>query len=202
MKLIALLCFLAAGWIAWTSWGPTVRLPVPTAPTLPVPVPPQTVPVPLPRPPRIGLPRPAPQITSEVQRILIEKGARRMTVFQKDGNPRVMQIALGSAPVGDKVRQGDKKTPEGVFRIDRRNAQSRFHLSLGLSYPRPQDRKRAAAQGVDPGGDIMIHGQPNQIAEGYKVKGDWTDGCIAVTNPEIAELFAHTATGTEVEIRP
>ena len=202
MKLIALLCLLAAGWIAWTSWGPALRLPVPAAPSLPVPVPPRSVPVPLPRPPRLTLPRPAARITSDVQRILIEKGARRMTVFQAEGNPRVMQIALGKTPRGDKIRQGDGKTPEGLFRIDRRNAQSRFHLSLGLDYPRPQDRKRAAAQGVDPGGDIMIHGQPNQVAEGYKVKGDWTDGCIALTNPEIAELFAHARIGTEVEIRP
>ena len=90
----------------------------------------------------------------------------------------------------------------GEFRVDRRNDRSAFHLSLGLNYPRPQDRARARAAGVDPGGDIMIHGQPNQVAEGFKVRGDWTAGCIAVTNPEIAELFTHTPAGTPVEIRP
>ena len=202
MRLIAILAFLAAGWIAWTSWGPGLRLPVPAPPTLPVPVPPPTVPVPLPRPPSITLPKSAPQITSPIERILIEKAARRMTIFQRDGNPRVMTIALGFAPRGDKVRQGDGKTPEGVFKVDRLNDQSKFHLSLGLNYPRPQDRKRARAAGVDPGGDIMIHGQPNQVPEGYRVKGDWTAGCIAVTNAEVAEIFAHAKIGTEVEIRP
>lgn len=202
MKPVPILLLLGAGLVAWTAWGPALRLPLPAPPTLPVPVPPATVPVPLPRPPRITLPAPAPQITSPVDRILIEKSARRMTIFQRDGNPRVMRIALGFAPTGDKVKQGDGKTPEGVFKVDRRNPQSAFHLSLGLNYPRPQDRKRAAAQGVDPGGDIMIHGQPNQVAEGFRVKGDWTAGCIAVTNPEIAEIFAHTDIGTEVEIRP
>ena len=202
MKLIALLLFLAAGWVAWDAWAPTLRLPVPTPPTLPVPVPPRTVPVPVPKPPSITLPRSAERIVSDVQRIVIEKKARRMTVFQKEGGPRVMTIALGFAPTGDKVRQGDGKTPEGEFTVDRLNPQSAFHLSLGLDYPRPQDRRRAAAAGVDPGGDIMIHGQPNQVAEGFKVKGDWTAGCVAVTNAEIAELFSHTRVGTPVEIRP
>lgn len=207
MRLLALLLFLAAGLVAWGAWGPGWRLPLPLPPTLPVPVPPPTVPVPvplppLPKPPRIELPQPAPHITSPVTRILIEKSARRMTIFQADGNPRVMRIALGFAPEGDKARQGDGKTPEGVFRIDRLNPKSQFHLSLGLDYPRPADRARARAAGVNPGGDIMIHGQPNQVPEGYRVKGDWTAGCIAVTNPEVAEIFAHTKIGTEVEIRP
>lgn len=202
MRMISLIAFLLAGWVAWTEWGPTLRLPVPMPPTLPVPVPPTTVPVPLPRPPSITLPRPAEKITSPVERILIEKEARRMTIFQREGNPRVMKIALGFTPEGDKMKQGDGKTPEGIFKIDRLNPNSKFHLSLGIDYPRPQDRKRAREQGVNPGGDIFIHGQPNQIAEGFRVKGDWTDGCVAVDNHEIAEIFAHTKIGTEVEIRP
>ena len=125
-----------------------------------------------------------------------------MTVWQKDGPPRRYDIALGFAPDGDKTREGDGRTPEGVFRIDRLNRQSKYHLSLGLDYPQKRHREAARRAGVSPGGDIMIHGQPNEIAEGYKVKGDWTAGCIALTNPEIEEIFANAAIGTEVEIRP
>lgn len=199
MKLRRMVALAALGLAGWFAWGPPVPVP------LPLPVPPLVPNVPLPRPPRIPeirIPQPAPEITSPVERILIEKAARRMTIFQREGNPRVMPIALGFAPSGDKVKQGDGKTPEGIFRIDRLNDHSSFTLSLGLDYPRPQDRARARADGIDPGGDIMIHGQPNQVADGFKVRGDWTAGCIAVTNAEIRELFAHTQTGTEVEIRP
>lgn len=150
---------------------------------------------------------PPPPLTSAVDHILIEKAARRMTVWQADGPPRVFTIALGKSPRGTKTRQGDNRTPEGLFRVDRRNASSAYHLSLGLDYPRPEDRARARRAGVDPGGDIMIHGQPNQLARDYlggswKIAGDWTAGCVALTNDEIRELFAHTAIGTEVEIRP
>lgn len=145
---------------------------------------------------------PHPGITSPVQRILIEKGARRMTVWQKDGPSKIYQIQLGFSPQGDKSRQGDGRTPEGVFRIDRLNPQSRFHLSLGIDYPQRHHREAARRVGVNPGGDIMIHGQPNAIPAGFRVKGDWTEGCIAVTDDEIEELFAMTRIGTEVEIRP
>lgn len=205
VRMVSVAAFVGAGLIAWASWGPGLPVPIPVTPTLPVPVPPPVSRVPLPRPPDwppIRIPKPAPAIVSPVERILIEKEARRMTVFQQDGNPKVFQIALGFAPAGDKRKQGDGKTPEGVFKVDRRNDRSKFTLSLGLDYPRTEDRARARRQGVDPGGDIMIHGQPNQVAEGFKVKGDWTAGCVAVTNPEIREIFAQTKIGTEVEIRP
>lgn len=148
-------------------------------------------------------PKPAPaRLTSPLERIVIEKSARRMTVWQKDGPPRRFDIALGFAPKGDKSRQGDGRTPEGRFRIDRLNRSSAFHLSLGLDYPQQRHRDAARKAGVDPGGDIMIHGQPNQVPTGYKVKGDWTAGCIALTDAEIEEVFAHAAIGTPVEIRP
>ena len=152
----------------------------------------------LPRPPL----RPEAPITSPVDRILVEKSARRMTVWQKDGPPRTFRIALGFSPDGDKSREGDGRTPEGMFRIDRLNRQSKYHLSLGIDYPQKHHREAARRAGHSPGGDIMIHGQPNQIPDGYKVKGDWTTGCIAVTNAEIKEIFDHAAIGTEVEIRP
>ena len=146
--------------------------------------------------------RPEGPIASPVERILVEKSARRMTVWQKDGPPKSFDIALGFSPDGDKSREGDGRTPEGIFRIDRLNRQSKYHLSLGIDYPQKHHREAARRAGHSPGGDIMIHGQPNQIPEGFKVKGDWTAGCIAVTNPEIEEIFAHAAIGTKVEIRP
>ena len=152
-------------------------------------------------PERVDAP-PPPPLTGQVDLVVIEKSARRMQLFQ-DGKPvRTYQIALGFSPDGDKDRQGDGRTPEGEFKIDRRNGSSAFHLSLGLDYPRPEDRARAAAGGYSPGGDIFIHGQPNALPEGFKLKGDWTAGCIAVTNVEMREIWAVTPIGTKVEIRP
>ncbi len=145
---------------------------------------------------------PAPPLTGKVDRIVIEKAARRMQLFQ-DGKPvRTYVIALGFAPEGPKQRQGDGKTPEGVFTIDRINSESDFHLSVGLDYPRPEDFERARAGGYSPGGDIFIHGQPNALPDGLKLKGDWTAGCIAVSNAEMREIWAVTPIGTRVEILP
>ena len=89
-----------------------------------------------------------------------------------------------------------------TFTIDRRNSESAFHLSIGLDYPQPEDRARAAKAGYSPGGDIFIHGQPNALPDGLKIKGDWTAGCIALTNAEIEEIWAVTPIGTKVEVRP
>lgn len=143
-----------------------------------------------------------PPLTGQIDRILVEKAARRMTAFQNGRAVRTYDVALGFAPKGDKEREGDGKTPEGLFRIDRRNGQSRFHLSLGLDYPLPEDRARARAAGYAPGGDIMIHGQPNALAGMAALKGDWTAGCIALTNAEMGEIWRATPIGTPVEIRP
>lgn len=151
---------------------------------------------PAPRPPAL------PPLSGVVERIVVEKAARRLTLVQGGKTVRVYRIALGFSPSGDKTRQGDGRTPEGLFRLDRRNAQSAYHLSLGLDYPQPDDRARARAGGYDPGGDIMIHGQPNALPEGMVVKGDWTAGCIAVSNAEIREIWAVTDQTTLVEIRP
>ncbi|TAG29421.1 MAG: hypothetical protein EAZ40_02595 [Rhodobacterales bacterium] len=152
-------------------------------------------------PERVPTP-PPPPLTGQVDRIVIEKSARRMDLMQDGRVVRSYQIALGFAPTGDKDRQGDGRTPEGEFTIDRRNDRSAFHLSLGLDYPRPEDRARAAAGGYSPGGDIFIHGQPNALSERFKLRGDWTAGCIAVTNAEMREIWAVTPIGTKVEIRP
>lgn len=137
-----------------------------------------------------------------VDHILIEKAARRMIAYRDGRALKTYRIALGFSPEGDKREQGDGKTPEGIFRVDRRNDASAYHLSLGIDYPQSGDRARAAAEGVDPGGDIFIHGQPNQLPGSIVLPGDWTAGCIAVANTEITELFAATSIGTKVEIRP
>ena len=145
---------------------------------------------------------PPPPLSGGVDRIVIEKAARRMQLFQDGQAVRTYRIALGFTPAGDKLRQGDGKTPEGEFTVDRRNSESAFHLSVGLDYPLRDDVIRAANGGYSPGGDIFIHGQPNAVADGLKIKGDWSAGCIAVTNAEIREIWAVTPIGTKVEIRP
>lgn len=147
------------------------------------------------------LPQPPAPLTQPIDRILIEKSARRMTVFRDDTALRTYAIRLGFAPRGDKERQGDGKTPEGVFRIDRKNPQSRYHLSLGLDYPQREDIVRARAGGYDPGGDIFIHGQPEGVAANRYIDRDWTAGCIAVPDSVMDELWRVTEIGTVVEIR-
>lgn len=145
---------------------------------------------------------PLPPLVGMVDRIVVEKAARRLTLWQNGKVVRSYPVALGFAPEGDKQQQGDGKTPEGSFRIDRRNDQSKFHLSLGLDYPQAEDRRRAKAGGYDPGGEIMLHGQPNTMPVGMIAKGDWTAGCIALTNAQIDEIWRVTQVGTVVEVRP
>jgi murein L,D-transpeptidase YafK len=139
-----------------------------------------------------------------VDRILIEKNARRLMLISQGEVLKSYNIALGGNPIGPKERQGDNKTPEGAYVIDGRNRDSRFHLSLRISYPNERDKKRAKELGVSPGGDIMIHG----IKNGFSWVGDahtavdWTKGCIAVTDQEIEEIDKLAPNGTIVEIRP
>lgn len=148
-------------------------------------------------------PRPVlPALVGPVDRIVVEKAKRRMVVYRGDEALREYRVALGFASNGPKIQQGDGKTPEGVFRIDRVNAQSSYHLSLGLDYPKPADRARAKAGGYDAGGDIFIHGQPNGLPDDTLLKTDWTAGCIAVSNAEIREIFAAVSVGAIVEVRP
>jgi L,D-peptidoglycan transpeptidase YkuD (ErfK/YbiS/YcfS/YnhG family) len=137
-------------------------------------------------------------------RILIEKSARRLMLISQGEVLKSYKIALGGNPIGPKERQGDNKTPEGTYVIDGRNRDSRFHLSLHISYPNERDKNRAKELGVSPGGDIMIHG----IKNGFSWVGDahaevdWTKGCIAVTDDEIEEISKLAPNGTVVEIRP
>ncbi|MCA0273423.1 MAG: L,D-transpeptidase [Proteobacteria bacterium] len=146
-------------------------------------------------------PLPLPPISGQIDRILVEKSARRLTVYRDGEALRTYRVALGFSPVGDKVRQGDGKTPEGLFRINRRNAASAFHLSLGIDYPQKAHVIRARSGGYSPGGDIFIHGQPNSFAGKPTLRRDWTAGCIAVSDSEIEELWRITPMGTVVEIR-
>ncbi len=142
--------------------------------------------------------------TEPVDKILIEKRQRRLTLISKGAAIKTYTVALGADPVGRKERQGDNKTPEGNYFIESRNRHSRYHLSLRLSYPNARDKKRAEELGVSPGGDIMIHGAKNdfpQIGASFN-SIDWTEGCIAVTNPEIEEIARLVPDGTPVEIKP
>ncbi|MGV8042053.1 MAG: murein L,D-transpeptidase family protein [Thermoanaerobaculaceae bacterium] len=137
-------------------------------------------------------------------RVLVEKRARRLTLLRDAEVLRSYRIALGGRPEGHKLREGDNRTPEGVYRIDWRNPNSGWHLSLHLSYPDEADRARAAAAGVPPGGDILIHGLHNGfwwIGRLHR-RRDWTRGCIAVTDPEIEEIWRVVPNGTPIEIRP
>jgi len=137
-------------------------------------------------------------------KILIEKKERRLMLFAKGEVLKTYKIALGGDPIGPKERQGDNKTPEGTYIIDSRNRDSRYHLSLRISYPNERDKRRARELGVSPGGDIMIHGIKNGfswVGDGH-AEVDWTRGCIAVTDEEIVEISMLAPNGTVVEIRP
>mgnify|MGYP001160679111 CR=1 FL=1 len=136
--------------------------------------------------------------------VYIEKNARRLTLFSNGKPIRTYRVALGFSPKGKKTTDGDGKTPEGRYIIDRRKPNSRFHRALHVSYPNADDRRQAAARGVSPGGDIMIHGLLNGlgwIGKAHHAR-DWTLGCIAVTNEEIEEIWRLTPVGTPVEIVP
>jgi murein L,D-transpeptidase YafK len=139
-------------------------------------------------------------------KILVKKSERRLYLL-KDGRPvRTYRVSLGVNPKGHKERQGDNRTPEGLYFLDGRNPGSRFYKALHISYPNPKDRLEAARRGVSPGGQIMIHGTPRggrgRDLQDALIGADWTAGCIAVTNPEIEEIWRYTANGTPIEIRP
>lgn len=142
--------------------------------------------------------------TPVADHILVIKSTRTMSLMQGDKVLKTYKVALGTTPVGAKQKHGDHKTPEGDYVISARNPHSQFHLSLRISYPNATDRARAHKLGVSPGGDIMIHGLPPEYAYlGARHRDtDWTEGCIAVTNAEIEEIWDLVPVGTRVEIRP
>jgi hypothetical protein len=137
-------------------------------------------------------------------KLLLEKSGRRLTAFAKGAAVRAYPVALGENPVGRKEYEGDKRTPEGLYRIHDKNANSAYHKNIGISYPNDQDRARAGAAGKNPGGNIKIHGLAKDFAylgHAHRLT-DWTYGSIALTNPEIDELFSRTEIGTPIEIVP
>jgi murein L,D-transpeptidase YafK len=141
---------------------------------------------------------------NKVDLILVEKSAHMMTLLSKGKTLKTNQVALSKQPVGAKERVGDHKVPEGRYIVDEKKATSRFHLALHISYPNVADRARAQKLGVDPGGEIEIHGLEKKYAWMGSVhrQMDWTDGCIAETDAEIDEIYPLVAVGTVVEIRP
>jgi murein L,D-transpeptidase YafK len=140
----------------------------------------------------------------KADQVVVVKSQRTLTLLAQGKVLRTYKVALGATPVGAKAQQGDHKTPEGQYILDRRNPKSRFYKSIHVSYPNEQDKQRASQRGVSPGGDIMIHGLPN----GFGWLGathrnmDWTDGCIAVTDAEMDEIWELVPDGTPIEIRP
>ncbi len=133
-----------------------------------------------------------------VTRVQVFKGARRMQLLSGSTVLKQYNMQMGFAPMGHKNIEGDGKTPEGAYRIDRRNPNSRYHLSLGISYPNSDDIARAAAMGKTPGGEIFIHGTPYR----YTGHRDWTWGCIAVSDPEMEDIYAMVKDGTPIFLYP
>ena len=135
----------------------------------------------------------------EVTRIVVAKAQRKMYLLHHEKVLEAYDIELGFAPEGQKLYEGDGKTPEGSFFIDRRNPNSEFHLSLGISYPTPADIERARAEGKSPGGDIFIHGGRRPFDPKHP---DWTAGCISVSDKEVEQIYAMVRDGTPIDIYP
>jgi murein L,D-transpeptidase YafK len=148
--------------------------------------------------------QPSPAGSGPADLVRVDKSDRRMELMRRGEVIRAYRVSLGSNPRGHKQKEGDGRTPEGRYRIDWRNPRSKFHRSLHISYPNPQDRHAARAQGVSPGGAIMIHGLPNGWgwAAPFFALWDWTDGCIAVSDAEMDEVWNAVADGTPIEILP
>jgi len=139
---------------------------------------------------------------TQVDYLIVDKSERLMVAYAGGQPVKAWRgLQFGDQPQGHKQFEGDERTPEGRYVIEGRNAGSAYHLSLKVSYPNPADRAFAAARGRSPGGDIFLHGQPNALPFG-RVPGDWTDGCIALSNAEIEELWRIVPDGTPIEIRP
>ncbi len=135
----------------------------------------------------------------EVTRVIVLKEKRRMYLLHHSEVLRAFDFELGFAPTGHKTMEGDGRTPEGHYIIDRRNPNSDFHLSIGINYPNARDIEVARRLGVSPGGDIFIHGTPRLFA---RRGDDWTWGCIAVTNREMEDIYAMVRNGTPISIYP
>jgi murein L,D-transpeptidase YafK len=138
------------------------------------------------------------------EKVVVEKEKRKLHLIRDDEIIRSFNIALGFVPVGDKEAEGDNRTPEGTYILDARNPDSDYFLSIHISYPNSGDRREARSKGVAPGGQIMIHGQPNEptYSAAYYRKQDWTNGCIAVSNSDMIDIWLMTPNDIPIEILP
>ena len=150
-----------------------------------------------------GLAGPAGMI-QPVDRVVVTKSTRKMELYREGSLIASYKVSLGLVPTGQKQREGDYRTPEGRYRLTRRNAQSDFFLAVQVSYPEATDIAIARRNGWAPGGSIMVHGLPNERPNWGEEHWmyNWTNGCIAVTNREMDEIWASTELGTPIEIRP
>ncbi|AUH63537.1 L,D-transpeptidase family protein [Paracoccus zhejiangensis] len=137
-----------------------------------------------------------------VTQIVVDKSERKMWLLSGSTAIKQYDIGLGNEPVGDKFIEGDGKTPEGNYFIDRRNPNSQYHLSIGVSYPDPRDVVEAAAFGRPPGGDIFIHGRGPEGNAKVGSNWDWTAGCITISDDEIEDVYAMVRDGTPIQINP
>jgi len=140
-----------------------------------------------------------------IDRIVVVKKERKMYLYKEGKVQQTIPVSLGKNPLGQKQKKGDFKTPEGEFFIHRKLCSPKYYRSLCISYPRPEDKARAAAKGVNPGGDITIHAQPRWNADGkgnsYTLSRNWTQGCVAVTNDAMKELWYAVREGVPITIR-
>jgi murein L,D-transpeptidase YafK len=141
---------------------------------------------------------------SMADRVIVKKSERKLYLMLQGEILREFEINLGLVPNGDKIEEGDFKTPEGSYLLDGKNLNSEFFLSIKISYPDFYDAKQAQTNGVDPGGNIMIHGQPNnpRKSRAYYENYDWTNGCIAVSNADMIDIWLMTEDNTPIEILP
>jgi len=153
--------------------------------------------------PAMLTPAPAQKLPS-VDRVVVHKGQRRLVLMHGGEVVRAYSVHLGLNPVGQKQRSGDFRTPEGSYRLDRRNPRSDFFLSLKVSYPNAEDLRRARVHHWDTGGSIMIHGLPNALKHepDYYESHDWTDGCIAVSNADMVEIWMLVPDDAPIDILP
>ncbi len=142
-------------------------------------------------------------VSANVASIFVDKSEKKMQLLDAQGKVlKEYRIKMGAQPKGHKTQQGDEKTPEGDYVISGRNRHSSYHRSLRISYPNAKDVAQARKRGVSPGGDIMIHGLPNGVPDALagRFSDDWTDGCIAVTNAQIMEIWESVPDGTPIRI--
>ena len=142
--------------------------------------------------------------TTEIDYVLVNKSEKKLYLLSKGDRVKEYNVVFGANPKGHKQQQGDMRTPEGKYILDYKKSDSSFYKAIHISYPNEEDKNRAKASGVNPGGLIMIHGQKNGLSwmSGFTQQFDWTDGCIAVTNAEIDEIWRLVKLGTPIEIRP